>query len=308
MDFLRRERPQLLSALGEAAWSAGAIDEDYSRTAADLLALDPKLQQAKEVESAAAVTLREAEDRLGEAEREVSSKIEAAAQPVIAAERDYERLRDRSLHLKQTIANHKRTIPMLTSSAENLEKKIAELEGLAEAESRVARLQSDLQRRRQDATESEKRLQEAEKDLASLQPDLEAMERDLEGKRAELKKQEAKLRERLGILVKERDEARERHRESDTVRRALQDSFEPLFYQLGEELNVRRLEHDALSDHYLSLDEQLLALRDLYMRLSTEEANLAAIDKNAALWFWGLAVGSGLLVVLLLVLIIVLVL
>ena len=155
-------------------------------------------------------------------------------------------------------------------------------------------MRSDLKRRRRDAEEAEARLGEIEAKIAESQPKLGKVRRETAeyGERLAALKREAERE--LRALRVESGAAEAKLLACERNLSALNGAFEPLFYQLGEELNGRRAVHEDLALHYAALDNQLAELRDLNSELGDAAADASAVDTVALRWFWTLLAVAGL--------------
>jgi chromosome segregation ATPase len=298
IEKLQRERPTLLIGLAQAAWRADAISPDFSPSAAELLAEAKELEQAFAAKDEGLHKVGRAREVLAEAEREHRLRIEEASKPLRVEQAEYDRLRRRLNQLEHEKTRLGRAIPLLKESADKISAKIAEIEASGQGDGSLARLRSDLERRRRDARESGERFKSlADEKLPALRPEVEQSAKALAALRDrvdELKNEAnrniAELRQALAKALETNDR---REREA----RTLEESIRPLLYQLGEELNGRRVMHQSLSEHYHRLDEQIARLKGLYASLGSVKADMDKLNPLAIRIFWSIVIGSGTLIV-----------
>ena len=233
---LRGQRPSLLSALGQAAWSAGAVGEEYSGTAAELHKLDRGVGEEQAALAVASKALEESRRKQNEAERRYAADIEEGARPHRLALRNERRLASDLQRLERDRSRIENLIPMLRESEARLAEKINSSAEQQEAPASRARMRSDLKRRRRDAEEAEARLGEIEAKIAESQPKLGKVRRETAeyGERLAALKREAERE--LRALRVERGAAEAKLLACERNLSALNGAFEPLFYQLGEAL------------------------------------------------------------------------
>ncbi|HUX07369.1 MAG TPA: hypothetical protein VMX35_08655 [Acidobacteriota bacterium] len=298
IERVQKERPRLLILLARAARESGSFGADFSASAKDLLKTSGELEKLRESLEAARRVVDELQEQVAQSDSEFSTRIKDAGQPFRDAQEASNQLKRRLERLESERTRLERALPLLRESAEKLEARIAEIETSDSTDGRLSRLRSDLQSRRRDAIDSEKRLNQIEdEELPAIRPEAESAARTAEGMRNELEELKAEASEQGAGLRKELKTALENRKTLEREARALEDSIPPLLFQLGEELNGRRIMHEALSEHYHNLDAQLEELKKLHTALGTARADLNELDKSALRFFWGLAIGAGALLV-----------
>lgn len=294
IEHLQKERPKLLISLAKTAWETGAFGTDFSTSAADLLKTGHDLKTLKESLEASRKATEELDAEFARADGESSIRIRDAAQPFREAKGAYDRLNKQLEGLEYEKTRLEHALPLLHESSEKLEARIAEIETSSSTDGRLARLRSDLKRRRRDAIDSESRMKQIEEvELPAIRPEVESVARSTEALRSKLEELETEESTHTSGLKEKLDEARRRKNAQEREARALEDSILPLLFQLGEELNGRRVEHEALSEHYNNLDAQLEELKKLHTALGIAKADLNELDTAAVRFFWGLAIGAG---------------
>jgi len=296
IERLQGERPALLEALGKAAWYSKAVTAEYSATASELRESVDILAKTRRSAEECAVKLAEAEERLAEAERESSIRLDAAVKPLRKTQAELKALEDRLRRLERERRRISNELPMWREAASKIESRIADHESDFGNETQLARFRTDLQRRLEIVTKLESRLEQIEeKEIAQLRSEIERTGGRLKSLRSDLEKQKREAAEVLNRLRYTLEACAGEKEKHERNARIVEAEIQPLFYQLGEELNGRRVFHAALGGHYAALDKQMTRLRGLYSSLLHTESNLRTMDTGAVILFWSITVSAILL-------------
>jgi chromosome segregation ATPase len=303
IEKVHSDRPALFISLAQEAWRNGVVGPEFGRTAVELQDHLKGLEKATAARTAGAEEVQQARENLTKAERAYRQRIEEASKPFRDEQASFDRLQRQVNKLKQEKAGLEHKISLLRESAHKLEIKIGGIESSNSGESDLERLRSDLERIRLDSEESRRRLEKLTSDeIPSLRPDYERVKKDLEEKRNRVEELKKEASGTMGALREACEKALGAQVERERGVRALEDALQPLFHQLGEELNGRRVMHRALSEHYLRLDNQMKRLRELHASLGSVKADIDKLNPVAIRTFWGIAAGICVLICFLVVL------